>query len=286
MAMMSLTASRKHGIPINEKLLQEALDFSLKTFRNKEVISRGVGVGGDSFAVVYLLHAFDAMERPHDSTTAALVEYLLVKQRRDGAWPIPAFGDRPPTMGSLFTPTGMAMFALQRARPPKDAPGAAAVNQRIDAALDRGRLWLLTNRPSATEDRVFHLRGLADGGVDGSAIQTARDELLAEQLADGSWAQLPGMSGDAYATATVLMALRKAGVAVDREAYQKGIKYLLATQREDGAWFVQTRTRPLQVYFDNGDVGGKSQFISFQAMNWAVLALLETLPEKGPDRAP
>jgi hypothetical protein len=32
------------------------------------------------------------------------------------------------------------------------------------------------------------------------------------------------------------------------------------------------------VFFDNGDPHGKSQFISFAATGWAVLALLETVP--------
>jgi hypothetical protein len=34
----------------------------------------------------------------------------------------------------------------------------------------------------------------------------------------------------------------------------------------------------LQPFFDNGDPGGKSQFISFAATGWATLALLETVP--------
>src|SRR5262245_58275599 len=39
MAMMSLTAARKHGFTVDAKLLQGALDFSLKTFRNKDAIA-------------------------------------------------------------------------------------------------------------------------------------------------------------------------------------------------------------------------------------------------------
>jgi hypothetical protein len=39
----------------------------------------------------------------------------------------------------------------------------------------------------------------------------------------------------------------------------------------------------VQPFFDNGDPGGKSQFISFSATNWAVLALLEAIPPV-PDR--
>ena len=58
--------------------------------------------------------------------------------------------------------------------------------------------------------------------------------------ADGSWAQLPKMDGDAYATGTALMALRAAGLATDDPAYRKGAAYLLRTQKEDGAWIVPT----------------------------------------------
>jgi N-acyl-D-amino-acid deacylase len=82
-------------------------------------------------------------------------------------------------------------------------------------------------------------------------------------------------------TATALVALHRAGLDPKHEVYKKGVQYLLNTQRDDGAWLVKARTKPLQVYFDNGDVGGKSQFISFAATNWAVQALLEALPSSG-----
>jgi hypothetical protein len=75
-----------------------------------------------------------------------------------------------------------------------------------------------------------------------------------------------------------LVTLRRAGLAATEKAHQKGVKYLIDSQLDDGAWFVQTRSKPLQKFFDNGDHGGKSQFISFAATNWAVLALLDTLP--------
>src|SRR5438093_1494920 len=107
MAVLSITAARQRGFTIDPDLLQKQIDFSLKTFRNKSLIARGQGVGGDSTGVVYALHTFAAAERPYDDTTAALVEYLLVRQRKDGHWPVPA--QRPPTMGSLFTNTGLAL---------------------------------------------------------------------------------------------------------------------------------------------------------------------------------
>jgi N-acyl-D-amino-acid deacylase len=282
MAVLSMTAAQRRGFPVDAELLKEQVAFSLRTFRNRTLIARGQGVGGDSTGVVYALHTFAAAEYPYDDTMAALVQYLLVRQRRDGAWPIPAFGDRPPTMGSLFTNTGLALSALKQHRPPQDAQGAAELQQRIDAACNKGRDWLLANQPATTEDRVFHLRGLVAAEVEPQHIEAARRQLLQEQRPDGSWAQLADMVGDAYATATVLVALRQAGLDTSQEAYQKGVTYLLESQQSDGAWIVQTRSRPLQRFFDNGDPGGKSQFISFAATNWAVLALLETIPPSRP----
>src|SRR5262249_32708966 len=102
-----------------------------------------------------------------------------------------------------------------------------------------------------------------------------------DQRPDGSWAQLATMDdGDAYATGSVLMALRVAGLAPADPAYRKGVQRLLAMRRQDGGWFVPTRSTPVQIYFDNGDPWGRSQFVSMAATNWAVQALLETYPER------
>jgi N-acyl-D-amino-acid deacylase len=277
MGVIAMTAAQKHGFEVDAEFIQKQVDFSLKTFRNRSTIAKGRGVGGDSTGVVYVLHMFAAAERPYDDTAAVLVEYLLVKQRQDGSWPIAPFGDRPPTMGSLFTNVGLAMAVLKKYSPAKDAAGAAALQQRVDAALDNGRLWLLANKPVSTEDKVFHLRGLVDAGADAKLIEAARDRLVMDQREDGAWGQLAHMSGDAYATATALVTLRRAGLATTNKAHKKGVQYLIDSQLDDGAWFVQTRSKPLQKFFDNGDHGGKSQFISFVATNWAVLALLDTI---------
>jgi N-acyl-D-amino-acid deacylase len=276
--ILALSSARKRGFEVEPEKLQQQVDFTRKTFEAKrEQVAKGQAVPGGNTMSAYALFTLEAAGHPADETTAALVEYLLVRQKPDGSWP--AITQRPPTEGSMFTNAALALRVLRHYGPAADAKEADELRERVEKATERGRGWLLKATPAHTEDRAFRLRALVTAAADAKDIAAAREELLKQQRADGSWSQLPDRDGDAYATGTVLTALRFAGLETRDEAYQKGVKYLLSTQREDGAWLVETRSRPVQIFFDNGDPGGKSQFISFSATGWAVLALLETFPE-------
>jgi N-acyl-D-amino-acid deacylase len=272
-----LTSAQKRGLDIEPARIKDMVQFSLKSFRKHNLLIQGQGVGGANTTVGYALATLASTNYTPDETTAALVRFLLVRQRNDGAWTPTT--NRPPTEGSLFTSTALALAGLKKYGS-REILDVAHFQPQIDKACERGLDWLLKNEPKTTEDKVFRLRGLVHGEAVREEIARARDLLLDEQKDNGSWAQLPDMPGDAYATATVLTTLRLAGLPSDDEAYENGVKYLLKTQKDDGSWLVETRSRPIQTFFDNGDPGGKSQFISFVATSWAVQALLETLPEK------
>jgi squalene cyclase len=278
-AMVTLSAARARGFAVEPGSIKRQVDFTLESFRpDLERIAKGQGVPGGNTMAAYALFALDAAGHPANDTTAALVDYLLARQKADGSWP--ALANRPPTEGSAFTDTALSLRVLRVYGPAKDAKDANDLRDRIDKAFRKGTDWLKDAKPATTEDKVFQLRGLIWAEAEKKDIEAARDALLKEQREDGSWSQLPDLDGDAYATGTVLVALRQAGLAADDPAYDKGVKYLVKTQRPDGAWIVQTRSRPVQVYFDNGDPGGKSQFISFAATGWATLAILEQFPVK------
>jgi hypothetical protein len=65
-------------------------------------------------------------------------------------------------------------------------------------------------------------------------------------------------------------------------AYQRGIRYLLKTQLEDGSWYVTSRSLPFQPYFESGFPHGRDQWISIAASNWAAMALARAAPVHGP----
>ena len=84
-------------------------------------------------------------------------------------------------------------------------------------------------------------------GVIESHGRKATADLLALQREDGGWPQLKTLGTDAYATGQVLYALHEGGaLAVTDPAYQKGVRYLLRTQCEDGSWYVPTRAMPVR----------------------------------------
>ena len=103
------------------------------------------------------------------------------------------------------------------------------------------------------------------------------------QAADGGWAQLDGMTSDAYATGTALVTLCETGhLSTADKRFRKGVEFLLRTQFEDGSWHVATRSKPIQEYFESGFPHGNDQFISISATSWATTALLLACPLSSP----
>lgn len=83
----------------------------------------------------------------------------------------------------------------------------------------------------------------------------------------------------------MLVALHEAGgLATSSPLYQRGLRYLMDTQLTDGSWFVQTRSFPVQEYFETSFPHGRSQFISTAATAWSAMAMLHSVPDETVER--
>src|SRR4051794_11820481 len=179
-------SAKRRGFAVPEKELKAQVEFTLATFRGKtDKIVKGDAAPGRNTTAAYALFTLKTAGHAPDKTTAALVDFLVVRQSADGSWPAQAA--RPPTEGSRFVNAALALEALRHYGPAKQDKTR---REKIDAAFDKGKAWLLKNKPADTEDRVFRLRAFVTLKEDRS-VTAARDELLAAQGGDGSWAQLP-----------------------------------------------------------------------------------------------
>jgi hypothetical protein len=150
----------------------------------------------------------------------------------------------------------------------------------MTAQIASARAWLEAERPSTHQDHNMRLLGLKWAGADDKTIGRAAAAVLREQRGDGGWSQRPELSSDAYATGQALSALAAAGAAATSAAYQRGVKFLLGSQRADGSWHVASRSPKFQPYFESGFPYGHDQWISAMATGWAANALALSLPRQ------
>jgi squalene cyclase len=118
----------------------------------------------------------------------------------------------------------------------------------------------------------MQLLGLTWAG-DHHTARLAR-QLIARQRADGGWSQNSSFESDAYATGQALFAIGETkSLKASDPVFQRGIRYLLATQKEDGSWHVKSRSPELQPYFESGFPYQHDQWISMAGTAWAAIAL-------------
>ena len=139
--------------------------------------------------------------------------------------------------------------------------------------IEKGRQFLLSVRSKTAYEEAEKLLGLKWAGASQSEIETTAKNLLKMQRSDGGFSQNPSLSSDAYATGIALWALSEAGVLPNTNSYQRGVRFLVRTQRADGSWYVASRSPKFQPYFESSFPYGHDQWISAAATAYASIAL-------------
>jgi hypothetical protein len=273
--MLAFARAKERGFDIPAELFKSQAEHVAGFLdTNRDRFKDGHGTGGAAATAGYALFTLEFAGHKPDDNTAAAVEYLLKTQADRDHWRTSS--NRPPTEASDFTTTYLTLRALR-----VWGPGAKLDKEKCAKRVESARGWLVKTAAKDTEDRVFRLLGLKEAGADAKEIAAAAWELLQKQRSDGGWAQLDNGSSDAYATGAALVALSQAGgLKTDSPAYRAGLVYLLKTQRADGTWFVKSRSKPFQPYYESGFPHEKNQFISIAASGWATAALVLAVEKK------
>jgi hypothetical protein len=276
---MTMGLARKQGFQIDEKTASTQVRANIDSLaKTRDQLHQGFLIPTqDNFSetiVAYVLLGLHAEGYKPDLDTDAAAMHILWRQQPTGEWFYPNADMRQPLCLDHIGQTALSMRALQLYAPKTDA---AAYRRSIQLAAS----WLANAKSSNNDDRSWRLSGLAWAGTNKVATQKAMQELLATQKPDGGWSDLPSMETTAYATGKSLVALHTGGLPVSNPAYQRGIKWLLSHQQEDGSWWVQTRALAFQPSFDAGFPHGHDQWISSAATNWAAMALTLALPDSG-----
>ena len=213
----------------------------------------------------YELLAYAGEDLPADNNSDAWVHHLSVIQGPDGRW----FNNlpRPPIESSDIGATALAIHALQRYTLPGRRTQLA---QQVDT---RGNG---SPRPRPRPWRAGFINCWACIGRVNRLISSSLSPgfCVSEQRADGGWAQLPTLQSDAFATGQAIYALRVAGgLKCSDPSIDRGVRYLLSTQLDDGTWHVARRAFPFQPTMDSGFPHGRNEWISAAATSWAVMAL-------------
>ena len=265
--VMAFHAADGKGFAPAGRLFDAQADHVLSFLgENKEKFRSGQGTGGQVDTAGYALLTLELAGHKPDDRTEAVAEYLVKTQADRGYWK--TVSNRPPSEASDFTATYLALRGLR-------VWGGKDQKERAEKRVKASREWLFKSKPKDTEDRVFRLFALKEVKADDKEIGAAAWELLKTQRADGGWGQLDAMASDAYATGSAMVALHEAaGLSPNHPAYSRGVAFLVKTQEPDGSWWVKSRSKPFQPYYEGGFPHFKNQFISSTASGWATTALV------------
>lgn len=265
LSVIVLKDARRVGFEIDETNFKRQYERAFE-----ESMFGGVRVD----TVGYALWALDIGQHAPNEKTEQFVGYLLNYEKELGIWKTTV--DRPPAEASNFTTNYVALRGVNRYASEKQ-------QEEVRARATAVKQWLKSAKATDTEDLVFGLRLSHELKMPLENSQQFVAKLLSEQRDDGGWAQKPEMQPDGYATGSVLVALHETGgLSCNHSSWQRGLAFLLRTQRPDGSWHVETRVTPIQEYFESGFPHGKDQFISAFATGWATESLLIALAQDYP----
>jgi ankyrin repeat protein len=264
---MAAGVARAKGVAVDSKAAGERTKMVQAIFGPfAPMLLERIDPPGAQDTTAYALAALAGSGYKPDAMTDAMAANVAAQQGAAGNWHVGGWA-RPPIEDSDISRTALCIRGLKLFGP----TGRGA---EMTARIARARQWLMTAKAATAEERNMQLLGLAWAGADAATLRKFADAIVKAQREDGGWSQNAHLTSDAYATGESLFALAEAKcLDAKSPAYQKGVKFLLSTQRADGSWYVRSRAPKFQPYFQSGFPYGHDQWISSMGTGWATMAL-------------
>ncbi len=268
---VAMAAARGAGVHVDEaseKGLVKMIEGEMMFFN--QVLLERADTGGATDGPTWKLMALAGERYPSSLNTDTLAAYLAHNQRHDGSW---WFGgvSRAPLEEGPMARTAMAIRGMQ-------VFGTPAMKADLDRRIARGTTYLANAKAATNDEAALQILGLYWAGGNAAKVSALGKALIGAQQPDGGWSQNRNLASDAYATGQALCALQETGALTASDAaYQKGVKFLMDTQWEDGSWYVRSRAPKFQPYFQSGFPHDHDQWISSVGTSWAVRALVPAI---------
>jgi ankyrin repeat protein len=271
--MAAIGHARKRSIRFDRDAANVQIDSVVNLrnqFSNPELVIQTLFHPAPAHTYGYQLLGLAAEGVPPSAKTDGMAHHLVTIQASDGRWinNLP----RPPMQSDDVSATALAIHAI-------DHYGWQGRKEEFAASIDQARRWLWTVAAETNEETIFQLLGLHWAGESADKLTCLVKSLRRKQRKDGGWAQLPTLESDAYATGEALYTLaRFVKDPMTDQAWQRGLRFLLETQEDDGTWHVARRAFPFQPTMNSGFSHHRDSWISAAATSWAVLALTQAAP--------
>src|SRR5262249_55930969 len=271
--MAAVGHARNRSVHFDQEAAREQIDALGKLtllFFEHEFITQALLHAEPAHHFGYHLFGYVAEGVPPSALTDGMVHHLVTVQASDGRWCniLP----RPPISSGDVSATALAIQAIKHY-------GWPGRKEEFAASVERGRRWLWQVKAETNEEAVFQLLGLHWAGEPAKKLADLAMALRQRQRNDGGWAQLPMLESDAYATGEALYTLAQtAKVPVADPTWQRGLRFLLERQQDDGTWPVPRRASPSHPPMTSAFPPPRDSWISAAATSWAVLAMTRALP--------
>ncbi|MBL4883913.1 MAG: terpene cyclase/mutase family protein [Planctomycetaceae bacterium] len=260
----SLGAAKRNGFEVSDRLEEWSswVDESALTVNENGKIAGAANKEG--VAQILLSYKSNSPDTNRAETRKNLTAILRDSQLPDGSWK--PGGQLPGQKRDILETTSVSTMWLTLALL---AEGANAENGKI---IEQAMTHIKKSPPGkSTEWYVMKLL-VAVETKDNKTRDQMNKDLNKQQAADGGWGWIVGENSDALGTGLALYALLQAGQDKQSSQVQRAQAFLVSTQLEDGSWSVLGTKEIKKDRVEKTAV--------FWGATWAVIALVDSLPEQ------